>query len=156
MTVHVEVVEGIPKPERIVVLVKINQHVTGYQSAGNSLLGGGNDNKVTVRKSREVMVGTNDRDVATRAGGGGKGGVELGSCHLPDRRTREIYLLKDRTLSIDALQVPIDQEMPICQEFYGVGERTRLYDGRIRTIFPEDITVQVANRHVYFWRRSAD
>jgi len=88
MAIDVEVVEGIPKPDRFVILVEVDQYVASYLRARNKLLGRGEKDDVAIGKNCKIMVSANDLDVAAGASGCGKCSVELIRRHLPNHLTR--------------------------------------------------------------------
>ena len=64
-SVDVQVVEFIPKPHGLVVLVQIDQHVSRYRSSGDDLLCTGNHDEVPVGKHHEVVMRPYYRDIAS-------------------------------------------------------------------------------------------
>ena len=120
--VGVEMVEFIPEPHGVVILVEIDDRVAGHGHAGDNLLESGNDDEMAVGQKLKVVVGSDNGDVATGAGGGGQGGVEVSSPHLPDELSGEVHLLQDGIEPVGGrCAAEIDEEMAIRKQLDGVG-----------------------------------
>ena len=107
MTVDVQMIELIPEPDGIVILVQINQNVSCHNDTGDSLLSGGKDDKVPIGNYGEIVVSAENCDIATGAGGSSESGVQLGSAHLPNDFACQIDFLKERvrTVRVDTGEV---------------------------------------------------
>ena len=70
-------------------------------------------------------MSSDNGDVATGAGGGGQGGVEVSSPHLPDEFSGEVHLLQDGIEPVGGRGGEIDEEMAIRKQLDGLGRRRR-------------------------------
>lgn len=93
----------------------VYQHVASDGGAGNNLLGGGNDYDVVIWKDGEIVMSSNNRNVAARTGCGCQRSIELRRCQLPDQIAAEVHVLQNGGVTVDAASAPIDQEMPVWQ-----------------------------------------
>ena len=91
--VSVQMVKSIPDPYGVVILVEVNEGVAGNGHPGDVLLESGNEDEVAVGQDGKIMVAADHGDIASGAGSGGEGGVEVGSGHLPDELSAEVHLL---------------------------------------------------------------
>ena len=117
VTVHVELaIETVPNPDRIVVLIEIDQDVADNHRTGHVLLRGGEEDDVSVGNHGEVMMCADYGDVTAGAGGGGQSSIELGSSHLPDDSPGEVYLLRHRIYPVRVDSAVDNQKVPIRQK----------------------------------------
>ena len=77
LSIDVQMIELVPSPNGIVILVQVDEHVSSYGRPRDDLLCGRNQDQVAVRKYGEVMMRRKDGDIAFRAGGGSERLVDL-------------------------------------------------------------------------------
>ena len=140
LAVGVEMVEFIPEPHGVVILVEVDDRVAGHGHAGDNLLERSNDDEMAVGQELKVVVGSDDGDVATGAGGGGQGGVEVGSGQLPDKFSGEVHLLQDGIEPVGGRDGEIDEEMAIRKQLDGIGDDAA---GKTRIVGPENVTAEI-------------
>ena len=110
---NVQMVEFIPEPNGVAILIQVNQYVSRNGYAGHHLLRGGNHNQMSVGQNREIVMSANDGDVAARTCSRCKFRIQLCGGQLPNDRAAEVNFLDDRILAIDERPSVIDQKIAV-------------------------------------------
>ena len=79
-------VERVPQPDWIMILVQVDDHISCYRCARNGLLRRSKRDQMAVRQLHKIVVRSQNSDIAARASGGSQRRIQLRGGHLPDQR----------------------------------------------------------------------